>query len=112
MEVNYKLHQIREIAGGDESFIPIIIEAFLEEVPEAVQLISEGLSENDHNKVYQNAHKIKPTVQQFEISIYEELIVVQDWGKFKQESNVTDAFERLQEAIAAVVVEMKTDFDL
>jgi len=112
MEINYKLHQIREIAGGDESFIPIIIEAFLEEVPEAVQLILEGLRLGNHEQVYQNAHKIKPTVQQFELSIYDALIILQDWGKFKQETNVMAVFKKLQLEVAAVVSEMKTDFNL
>ncbi len=112
MKQYYKLHAIREIAGEDESFIVIIIAAFLEEIPEAVGLIKEGLQEGNHNKVYQNAHKIKPTVQQFELPIYKELIILQDWGKFKQNTNVDAVFLKLENIINKVILEMKTNFNL
>ncbi len=112
MENSYKLHQIREIAGGDESFIPVIIAAFLEEIPEAVQLISEGLEQNNHEQVYQNTHKIKPTLKQFELTVYDDLITLQDWGKFKQNTDVTPVFEHFLSEISTVIVEMKTDFNL
>jgi len=112
MKKSYNLDQIKEIAGGDESFIPVIIAAFLEEVPEAVQQMAEGLQANNHNQVYQNAHKLKPTFKQFGLKMYDELIVLQDWGKFKQDANVTETFKKLEENISSVIVEMKTDFDL
>ncbi len=112
MARNYNLDQIKEIAGGDESFVPIIIAAFLEEVPEAIQQMEEGLKANNYEQVYQNAHKLKPTFKQFGLAMYDELIVLQDWGKFKQNTNVTETFKKLQNSIANVIIEMKSDFDL
>ena len=84
MEKQYKLDKIRELAGGDKAFIEAIIFAFLDEVPEAINQIKEGYSNADFKQVYQNAHKIKPTIEMFDLPVYDEVIKIQDWGKFQQ----------------------------
>ncbi len=113
MEVNYKLDKVKELAAGDEGFVVAIASAFLEEVPEAVIQIGKGLAEKDFQKVYQNAHKIKPTIQLFDIPVYNDVIVLQDWGKFEQEEkNVLPTFERVSIVVKNVVAELKSDFKL
>lgn len=113
MEVNYKLDKVRELASDDEDFIAAIAAAFLEEVPEAIAKINEGISSKDFSQVYQNAHKIKPTIQMFDIAILEDVIVLQDWGKFEKENdNVSTEQERVNAVINAVISELKSDFSL
>ena len=113
MEVNYKLNRVRELAGGDEDFIAAIAAAFIEEVPEAIAEIKEGLQHKDYKQVYQNAHKIKPTVEMFDMGVFEELLVIQDWGKFEQEGkDVSAEFEKLTSVVDTVVKELTADFDL
>lgn len=113
MEVNYKLDKVKELAAGDEGFVVAIASAFLEEVPEAVIQMGKGLAEKDFQKVYQNAHKIKPTIQLFDIPVYNDVIVLQDWGKFEQEEkNVLPTFERVSIVVKNVVAELKSDFKL
>ena len=86
MEVNYKLEKVRELASGDEGFITAIASAFLEEVPDAINQIDQGLNTKNCALVYQNAHKIKPTIQMFDITILDDLLVIQDWGKYEKVS--------------------------
>ena len=113
MEVNYKLDKVREFASGDEDFVAAIAAAFLDEVPEAITQINEGISNKNFSQVYQNAHKIKPTIQMFDIAILEDVIVLQDWGKFeKGNDDVSTEKERLNAVINAVVSELKSDFSL
>lgn len=112
MEINYKLDEIRLIAGGDDSFIAIIVAAFLEEVPEALRLIMEGYGAKNHNDVYQNSHKIKPTIKQFHLSVYDELMTLHDWGKNKEDADVSGSLAILKLEIDKVVEEMKSDFNL
>jgi len=113
MEVNYKLDKVRELASGDEDFVTAIAEAFLEEVPEAIIQINEGISNKDFSQVYQNAHKIKPTIQMFDIAILEDVVVLQDWGKFeKGNDDVSAEQERVTTIITAVVSELKSDFSM
>jgi len=113
MEVNYKLDKVRELASGDEDFIAAVAAAFLEEVPEAIVQINEGVGNKDFTQVYQNAHKIKPTIQMFDIAILDDVIVLQDWGKFeKGNDDVSSQQERVTAVINAVVLELKSDFSL
>lgn len=113
MEVNYKLDKVKELASGDTDFIAAIASAFLEEVPPAITQIEIGLQSNDYAQVYQNAHKIKPTIQLFDIPVFDDVLVIQDWGKFEQkDKNVMNEFERVSTVIKAVVSELKSDFKL
>ena len=113
MEVNYKLDKVRELASGDDDFVAAIAAAFLEEVPEAVAQIEIGLNEGDYSKVYQNAHKIKPTIELFDIPVFEDVLVIQDWGKFEQkDKNIATEFDRVNTVIKIVSAELKSDFKL
>jgi hypothetical protein len=113
MEVNYKLDKVRELASGDEDFVAAIAAAFLEEVPEAIAQINEGIVNKKFTQVYQNAHKIKPTIQMFDIAILDDVLVLQDWGKFERiADDVSVEQERVNAVIKAVVSELKSDFKL
>lgn len=113
MEINYRLDKVKELASGDEEFVVAIAAAFLEEVPEAVGQIEIGLQESDYKKVYQNAHKIKPTIQLFDIQVFEDVLKVQDWGKFEQkDKNVFTEFTKIKKIVNAVSIELKSDFKL
>ena len=113
MEVNYSLNKVTELASGDNDFIAAIAAAFLDEVPEAVSEIEVGINEGDFVKVYQNAHKIKPTIQLFDIPVFEELVMIQNWGKLEQkDKNIANEFKRLSAIIKTVTSELKSDFKL
>lgn len=111
--MNYKLDKVKELASGDVDFIAAIAAAFLEEVPEAVSQIKIGIQDKDFTKVYQNAHKIKPTIQLFDIPVFEDVLIVQDWGKFEQKNKtISEEFERISIVIEQVSAELKADFKL
>lgn len=113
MEVNYKLDKVKELASGDDDFIAAIAAAFLEEVPEAIMQINKGIEHKNFIQVYQNAHKIKPTIQLFDIAVLEDVLILQDWGKFeKGNDDVSNEQERVNAVINAVVSEIKSDFSL
>lgn len=113
MEQHYKLFRIRELADNDESFVAALTEAFLEEVPEEITKLKNAVAEKNYHNAYQAAHKIKPTIDLFELGILDTLIEVQDWGKFqKVEEDVTSQLETIVTAIDNAVKEIKTDFNL
>ena len=113
MEENYKLYRIRELADGDEDFVNAIAAAFLEEVPVDAARLKKAVAESDYYTTYQATHKMKPTIDLFELGVLEDLIAVQEWGKqekknvdvSKQLKSVLDAIERTSE-------EIKSDFNL
>jgi HPt (histidine-containing phosphotransfer) domain-containing protein len=113
MEQHYKLDRVRELAGGDDDFVKALAEAFLEEVPEDASRLKAAVAEKDYFTTYQAAHKMKPTIDLFELGVLQELIEVQDWGKF--EKNGEDVSTQLQKVLTAVkqaTAEIKSDFNL
>ena len=113
MEQHYKLERVRELAGGDDDFVKALAEAFLEEVPEDAARLKAAVAENDFFTTYQAAHKMKPTVDLFELGVLQDLIEVQDWGKFEKKGE--DISEKLQIVLSAVeqaTAEIKSDFGL
>lgn len=113
MEQHYKLFRVRELADNDEEFIASLAEAFLEEVPEDTERLKKAVAEKDCYNVYQAAHKMKPTVDLFELGVLDTLIEVQDWGKFeKRDLDITAQLNIVISAVDKAVSEMKSDFNL
>ncbi|WP_055448834.1 hypothetical protein [Lacinutrix mariniflava] len=113
MEENYKLHRLRELADNDEEFILALAETFLEEVPADAIVLKEAVESGDFLQTYQTAHKMKPTIDVFELGVLDKLIIVQDWGKLEKEGE--DVSSQLADVLAAVenaANEIKADFNL
>ncbi|MFD0991303.1 Hpt domain-containing protein [Mariniflexile jejuense] len=113
MEQHYKLFRVRELADNDEDFIATLAEAFLEEVPEDAERLKKAVAENDYYNAYQAAHKMKPTIDLFELGILDILIEVQDWGKFeKRDMDISSQLAIVLSAVENTVAEIKSDFNL
>ncbi|MUU77697.1 Hpt domain-containing protein [Winogradskyella endarachnes] len=113
MSKHYKLDRVREMADNDEDFVLAIASAFLEEVPEDAERLKIGVPAKNYKDVYQAAHKMKPTVDLFELGVLDTLIEVQDWGKFEQtDKNVDQQLQIVLTAVENAVEEIKADFGL
>lgn len=113
MSQHYQLHRVREMAEGDEDFILAIAAAFIEEVPEDAARLKKAVPELDYKEVYQAAHKMKPTIDLFELGVLDTLIEVQDWGKFEQtDKNVNQQLQAVLTAVENATNEIKADFGL
>ncbi len=113
MEQHYKLFRVRELADNDEDFITALAMTFLEEVPVDAERLKKAVAENDCHTAYQAAHKMKPTVDLFELGVLDKLIEVQDWGKFeKRDIDITSQLEIVITAVDKAVVEIRSDFNL
>lgn len=114
MEKHYNLMRVRDLADGDDDFIKALASAFIEEVPEDAARLKKAVAERDYYTTYQAAHKMKPTIDLFELGVLAELIEVQDWGKFENQAH-TDVSNQLQLVINAVenaTEEIKKDFKI
>jgi len=113
MEQHYKLFRVRELADNDEDFIATLAEAFLEEVPEDAERLKKAVAEKDYYNAYQAAHKMKPTIDLFELGVLDVLIEVQDWGKFeKRDMDISAQLAIVISAVENAIVEIKSDFNL
>ncbi|WP_274475949.1 Hpt domain-containing protein [Mangrovimonas aestuarii] len=113
MEEHYKLYRVRDLADGDEDFIMALAQTFLEEIPEDAQILKEAVAKKDYNTSYKTAHKMKPTIDMFELGVMDELIIVQDWGKFeKTGEDVSEQLDVVLTAIENASNEIRSDFNL
>ena len=113
MEQNYKLDKIRELSDNDLDFINTLAETFLEEVPEDARQLEIAVDSKDYLATYRAAHKMKPTIDLFEMGVLDDLIEVQDWGKFEQgDKDVSDKLRIVLEAVKNTAQEIKEDFNL
>lgn len=113
MEQHYKLARVKELADNDMDFVKSLAEAFLEEVPEDAERLKKAVGEEDYFNAYQAAHKMKPTVDLFELGVLQDLIVVQDWGKFeKRGEDCSKELELVLTAVENATAELKEDFNL
>ncbi|WP_298494527.1 Hpt domain-containing protein [uncultured Algibacter sp.] len=113
MELHYKLFRVRELADNDEDFIASLAEAFLEEVPEDAERLIKAVADKNYQEAYQAAHKMKPTIDLFELGVLDKLIEVQDWGKFTQtDVDISEQLDIVVTAISKASAEMKSDFKL
>ncbi len=113
MEENYKLHRLRDLADNDEDFILALAQTFLEEVPADAKILKEAVENQNYLLTYQTAHKMKPTVDVFELGVLDTLIEIQDWGKFeKKGENVSNQLQQVLAAVEEASEEIKKDFNL
>lgn len=113
MPKHYKLDRVRELADGDEDFVAALAATFLEEVPEDAERLKVAVPNKDYKETYQAAHKMKPTIDLFGLSVFDQLIEVQDWGKFEQtDKDITAPLTELLTAVENTVNEIRKDFGL
>jgi HPt (histidine-containing phosphotransfer) domain-containing protein len=113
MSEYYKLDRVREMADNDEDFVGALVAAFLEEVPEDAERLKNAVAEKDYHEAYQAAHKMKPTIDLFELGVLDTLIEVQDWGKLQQtDKNIDGQLEIVLTAIENACEGLKAEFGL
>lgn len=113
MEQYYKLNKVRELADGDDSFVAALAQTFLEEVPADADILKQAVENKNYLLSYQTAHKMKPTIDLFGLGVLEDLIVIQDWGKFEQkDKDISDKLHVVLTAIEQASEEIKDDFNL
>lgn len=69
------LSYLREIAMGDEDTVIEITEAFLDDVPHTLEKMKNHFANKEWEKLYEQAHKIKPNLQYMGMDQARELIL-------------------------------------
>lgn len=110
---SYNLDGIREMAGGDQEFMKVVVQTFLEEVPPDVGSMNEAISNNNATLAYQYAHKMKPNLQLFGLELIDQIKVIESWAKLgKQKDAVPGAAAEITRKVEAASSALKKDFEL
>ena len=113
MSKYYDLTDVNEMAGGDQDFLKVIVQTFLEEIPPDVRSMIEAIENSNPSLAYQYAHKMKPNLQLFGLNLMDQVLTIEAWSKgnaTEEAANV--AGERISTKVTSAESQLKSDFDL
>lgn len=111
MQKHYDLKKVIEISGGDESFVNIIVETFLTEIPPDLEAMQDAIANNNHKMAYQFAHKMKPNLDMFGIDLLNQIKAMEKWSNSdKPTSAIQSQLNDITNILAIVLQELKEDF--
>ena len=88
-------------------------EAFLEEVAPDLERLKTAVAAEDYHEAYQAAHKMKPTVDLFELGCFRYFNRSTRLGEVYQKGeDITPQLAIVVEAVEKTLVEIKSDFNL
>lgn len=114
MALTYNLSKVNELSDNDPDFARQIVTLFLEEVPPEVKNIREGLKEKDYTRVYQAAHKIKPTLDLLGMDqAYEDILIIEAWTKVKgKKKEIKGVVKNLRHRVDDTIKELQKNYNL
>ena len=110
----YSLDKINEMAEGDTDFIESVIAVFLDEVPQDLQNLETAIEDQDFEKVYKLAHKIKPNVDLLGMEQTRAIALeIETLGKTpgNNRAAIEEKFPLLKKDVLQVITELKNDFN-
>lgn len=112
------LSYLREVVMGDEEIIIKTTKAFLEDTPNVLNNMKEHFSKEEWDKLYKQAHKIKPNMEYMGMKQARELVLeIEEQAKSGDPSdNLGDKIKELNlicvkahEELSAKIEELKSD---
>lgn len=113
MSKKYSIESLREVAGGDEEFMAIVAQTFLEEIPPDLKAMEEAIINNNRELAYQFAHKMKPNLEMFGLGLEKDITTIEAWTKtLKSQATIDANLEKVTSTITIALKELKEDFNL
>lgn len=113
MTRNYAKDYLSEIADGDEDFLEILAQTFLEEIPADLKALQEAITNDNKKLAYQFAHKMKPNIEMFGIDLLKEVTSIENWSKTsKARDSIKLSLEQIVTTLNVVFNELKEDYQL
>jgi len=113
MDIHYSLESLKEVAGGDEDFMTVVAQTFLDEIPPDLAALQEAIENNNKELAYQFAHKMKPNFEMFGLGLQKDITTIESWTKSsKSVSTILENIERVVAIVSKVIEELKRDFNL
>jgi len=113
MSKHYSIESLKEMAGGDLDFVVVIAKAFLEEIPPDLKAMEEAVANDNRELAYQFAHKMKPNLEMFGISLQKDITAIESWTKSSKNKAIIIAhLNTISVTLKIVFSELETDFNL
>jgi signal transduction histidine kinase/CheY-like chemotaxis protein/HPt (histidine-containing phosphotransfer) domain-containing protein len=106
----YDLNRLKEMANGNENFVPDMLKLFLNLVPKSMDLINDSYENNELETVRRTAHKIKPSINNLGIlSIKDDILLLEKWDETNQsKEELETTIKKVNSVIHQVVDSIST----
>ncbi|WBL21375.1 MULTISPECIES: Hpt domain-containing protein [unclassified Zunongwangia] len=109
----YNLKDVEEMADGDQDFLLVVVQTFLEEVPPDAAAMNEAIANGNATLAYRYAHKMKPNLKLFGLDLMPQITTIEHWSKQgKNNEDVPEAGSIITTKVDQVCKELKEDFNL
>lgn len=109
----YEIERLSEIADGDEDFLEILAQTFLDEIPPDLHAMEEAVLNDNRQLAYQFAHKMKPNIEMFGVDLVKDICSIENWSKTtKSKSVVIPNLEHIMSTLNQVFAQLKADFQI
>lgn len=113
MMKNYSIESVEEMAGGDQDFVKVVVQTFLEEIPPDLAAMNEAVEGGNAGQAYQYAHKMKPNLEMFGLGLMPQIRIIEEWSKSgKPHEEVVEASRKITEKYHLAEADLKRDFQL
>lgn len=110
---NYNLDSVEEMAGGDQDFVKVVVQTFLEEIPPDLEGMNQAIIDDNPSQAYQFAHKMKPNLQMFGLELMPQIKIIEEWSKSgRDKDDVHVAARTITDKYYKAEAELKEDFNL
>ncbi|TPN84723.1 Hpt domain-containing protein [Aquimarina algicola] len=112
MSKNYSLKSVNELSGGDDEFIAVLVQTFLEEIPPDLDSMVQAVDAGNPQMAYQYAHKMKPNLQLFDIDLLSQIKQIEAWSKTnKSKEEVKPILDQIVSTVNDAIDDLKADFN-
>ena len=112
MSKRYSLKNVNELSGGDDEFIAVLVQTFLEEIPPDVDSMVQAVNSGNPQLAYQYAHKMKPNLQLFDIDLLAQIKQIESWSKTnKAQEQIIPVLDHIVSVINGAIEDLKADFN-
>ncbi len=109
----YEKENLLQIADGDQDFIEVLVQTFLEEIQQDLYSMEEAVNNENRELAYQYAHKMKPNIEMFGIDALKDITAIEAWSKSsKSKGAVLPNLNNVLVTLNHVFNELKEDFQL
>ena len=80
--ISVDLSMVYEISGNDESYISLMVQTFLDTMPNSIASMRQCLSEKNWEGLYQSAHRAKSTLSVIKVSeMFNAVVAIEGYAK-------------------------------
>lgn len=109
----YSLNKIHDISGGDESFVLLLVQTFLDEIPLDMASMQQAIAAENQKMAYQFAHKMKPNLDMFGIDLLGQIAKMESWSDSNDSVEVIKPeLDTIISVLTSVIAELRSDYNL